>query len=501
MIDYKTGKVRDEKPGAAAGRADAAAAAVRARRREAARDRPRARARPRTSTRRARASSSIDRRGRPRSSPNGTSDVIGAARARSSTGSLAGDFMIAPWKADERLRATATSTRSARGASRRLRQAQGRRRAARPARDRDQERRVSAAASIRRRASGSPTSSTRTSASRPAPGPARRPCSSSGSSNLLASGRVTVDQLVVITFTEKAAAELSTRVRDALERRAAAGRRARSASGWRRRRATSTGRTSRRSTASRRRCCASARSRRGSTRCSKCVEGSPAASTSTPPTSASRTSCCPRAAPSSNARSGAGFGLDGAARGLRAASTSTATCCRSSIPARRGRRARTAPSPSSRRDRRRARRRCSSRDRRATTGRVPIVEGIIEWVDRARGARHRCRAGVRAALPTRGRHAPERRLEGELGRAASRGLKELQEALPRRARRGAGRAARPTRCWALLPQIEQFVDDYERQRTQAGERRLRRPAVLGARPAARRASRRATTSAGASGPC
>ena len=38
--------------------------------------------------------------------------------------------------------------------------------------------------------------------------------------NVLASGKATVDELVVITFTEKAAAELSTRVRDALERRA-----------------------------------------------------------------------------------------------------------------------------------------------------------------------------------------------------------------------------------------------------------------------------------------
>jgi ATP-dependent helicase/nuclease subunit A len=38
--------------------------------------------------------------------------------------------------------------------------------------------------------------------------------------NALASGRVTVDELAVITFTEKAAAELSTRVRDELERRA-----------------------------------------------------------------------------------------------------------------------------------------------------------------------------------------------------------------------------------------------------------------------------------------
>jgi len=36
--------------------------------------------------------------------------------------------------------------------------------------------------------------------------------------NALASGRVTVDELVVITFTEKAAAELSTRVRDALDK-------------------------------------------------------------------------------------------------------------------------------------------------------------------------------------------------------------------------------------------------------------------------------------------
>ena len=40
--------------------------------------------------------------------------------------------------------------------------------------------------------------------------------------SLLAAGVVTVDQLVVITFTEKAAAELSTRVRDELERRAIA---------------------------------------------------------------------------------------------------------------------------------------------------------------------------------------------------------------------------------------------------------------------------------------
>ncbi|OAI38494.1 hypothetical protein AYO39_00985 [Actinobacteria bacterium SCGC AG-212-D09] len=39
--------------------------------------------------------------------------------------------------------------------------------------------------------------------------------------NVLAAGAATVDELVVITFTEKAAAELSTRVRDALERRAA----------------------------------------------------------------------------------------------------------------------------------------------------------------------------------------------------------------------------------------------------------------------------------------
>ncbi len=38
--------------------------------------------------------------------------------------------------------------------------------------------------------------------------------------NVLASGAATVDELVVITFTEMAAAELSTRVRDALERRA-----------------------------------------------------------------------------------------------------------------------------------------------------------------------------------------------------------------------------------------------------------------------------------------
>jgi ATP-dependent helicase/nuclease subunit A len=39
--------------------------------------------------------------------------------------------------------------------------------------------------------------------------------------SVLSTGQATVDQLVVITFTEKAAAELSTRVRDALDRRAA----------------------------------------------------------------------------------------------------------------------------------------------------------------------------------------------------------------------------------------------------------------------------------------
>jgi ATP-dependent helicase/nuclease subunit A len=38
--------------------------------------------------------------------------------------------------------------------------------------------------------------------------------------NVLATGKAAVDELVVITFTEKAAAELSTRVRDALEKRA-----------------------------------------------------------------------------------------------------------------------------------------------------------------------------------------------------------------------------------------------------------------------------------------
>ena len=39
---------------------------------------------------------------------------------------------------------------------------------------------------------------------------------------LVSTRRVTIDELAVITFTEKAAAELSTRVRDALERRAKA---------------------------------------------------------------------------------------------------------------------------------------------------------------------------------------------------------------------------------------------------------------------------------------
>ena len=66
-------------------------------------------------------------------------------------------------------------------------------------------------------ATGSAPSSTRTSASRPAPAPARRRCSSTASWRCSATGHATVDEIAVITFTEAAAAELAARVRQGLE--------------------------------------------------------------------------------------------------------------------------------------------------------------------------------------------------------------------------------------------------------------------------------------------
>ena len=135
--------------------------------------------------------------------------------------------------------------------------------------------------------------------------------------NVLATGRATVDELVVITFTEKAAAELSTRVREALEKRAA------TSDGAERERVLAAARDLYRchietihSFASAR-CCASGRSRPGSTRCSRSSTGWPGASRSTPPTRPSRTSCCPREPPSSTGRCGAGSGSTSSARRAR----------------------------------------------------------------------------------------------------------------------------------------------------------------------------------------
>ena len=92
--------------------------------------------------------------------------------------------------------------------------------------------------------------------------------------NVLASGRTTVDKLVAVTFTEKAAGELKLRLRAELEARrqhADDGRdgratRPRSPRRW----PTSSRRTSARSTRSAPTCCASARSRRASIRASRC---------------------------------------------------------------------------------------------------------------------------------------------------------------------------------------------------------------------------------------
>ena len=206
--------------GAAAGRADAAAAAVRARRRASCSGSTPAPARRRTSTRPAAAAfSTIEWDGRrARRAPRRRDR---RCSARSSTGSRAGDFMVAPWK--ERAPATtATSSRSAR---------------ARRGGYVERKRRRPAARAVRRARSGASND-----AAALVDQPARERIAGELGANLVRRGRrrhrqddrarasgsrtcsppgeVTVDELVVITFTEKAAAELSTRVRDALERRA-----------------------------------------------------------------------------------------------------------------------------------------------------------------------------------------------------------------------------------------------------------------------------------------
>ena len=121
------------------------------------------------------------------------------------------------------------------------------------------------------RAAGSPSTSTRRSSSRPRPAPARRPRSSARIVALLRSGRATLDRIVAVTFTDKAAGEMKLRLRAELETRARATRR-----GQRRARAGSTPRSSSsrsrgsgRSTRSAPTCSASGRSRRASIRCSR----------------------------------------------------------------------------------------------------------------------------------------------------------------------------------------------------------------------------------------
>ena len=106
------------------------------------------------------------------------------------------------------------------GRERRLRRAQGGRRAARPARDPDPGHPVSELRdrAARERIAGDLGSNLGVEAGA---GTGKTTVLVERVTNALASGVATVDQLVVITFTEKAAAELSTRVRDALERRLA----------------------------------------------------------------------------------------------------------------------------------------------------------------------------------------------------------------------------------------------------------------------------------------
>ena len=128
-----------------------------------------------------------------------------------------------------------------------------------------------AARPMPRRATPSPRRSTKRSSSKPRPAPARRRSSSAASSRSSPSGRADVDEIVAVTFTEKAAGELKLRLARALDERA----RCRAPMATRARGSTtrckrSRKRTSARFTASAPSCCASVRSRRASIRCSRC---------------------------------------------------------------------------------------------------------------------------------------------------------------------------------------------------------------------------------------
>ena len=341
--------------------------------------------------------------------------------------------------------------------------------------------------------------STRTSASRPAPAPARRPCSSTRVVERCSrAGVVDVDELVVITFTEKAAAELSTRVRDELERRARTARRARNAA-----RLLDAARDLYRAHietihASPQRCCASGRSRPGSTRCSRCSTGSPARLVVRRRLRAlpGRAAVASRG-PRSSARCAAGSGWRSCARRA-SASTQHRYLLPLAIPDVDRR-----PSPT----RRSPRLREIADELRALLRRhqppgedkaIAIVEGIDRMGRRASRRSTAERARARAALPTSRRtRNSDAGSHAELGRRRSSACEELQQAYSETRRRGSAGAAhrgaaRPAAARrAVRPRLRARAPRRRR-------RRLRRPAVLGARPAARQPSRRAATSAAGS---
>ena len=207
--------------------------------------------------------------------------------------------------------------------------------------------------------------------------------------NVLATGASTVDELVVITFTEKAAAELSTRVRDALERARAEERRRRSAS-----RLLAAARDLYRghietihSFADRAVARAAGRSA-ASTRCSRCSTGSPAASSFDAAYEAlPGRAAVASARPSSSVALRRGLGLQELREACEHAATSTATCCPLAHPG-----SPTAVELAAHLAKFReiadelgaaAAPRCDPGDDAA----VDVVEGIIEWVDAAGGAR------------------------------------------------------------------------------------------------------------------
>ena len=149
------------------------------------------------------------------------------------------------------------------------------------------------ARSTPRRASASARRSTRACSSRRAPGTGKTTVLVARLVEMLRTGHATIDELVVITFTEKAATELAARVREGLEDARATDDRRRRARPPRRGAARPVPRAHRDDPRVRRRaCCTSARSSRRSIRGCACSTRSRRASCSPRSTTRGSTRCC-----------------------------------------------------------------------------------------------------------------------------------------------------------------------------------------------------------------